>query len=70
MPSENAKVTMNTAVYKNGEIRKSRTLVRAVGRDTEALLQVLWTYFRTWFLFDASLVTLDILTISAAGILA
>ena len=28
------------------------------------------SYFRTWFLFDASLVTLDILTISAAGILA
>ena len=31
---------------------------------------MLGTYFRTWFLFDASLVTLDILTISAAGILA
>lgn len=27
--------------------------------------QVLWTYLRTWFLFDASLVTLDILTLVA-----
>eukprot|EP00913_Durusdinium_trenchii_P035466 g33191.t1 len=45
-------ITCNTAVYINGEIKKNRCMV-------------LWTYLRTWFLFDASLVTLDILTLVA-----
>lgn len=43
-------VTLNTAVYKNGEIRKKRYIV-------------LCTYLRTWFLFDVSLISLDVMTI-------
>lgn len=43
-------VTLNTAVYKNGEIRKKRYIV-------------LCTYLRTWFLFDISLISLDVMTI-------
>lgn len=43
-------VTLNTAVYKNGEIRKTRYIV-------------LFTYLRTWFLFDVSLISLDVMTI-------
>lgn len=45
-------VTMNTAVYKNGEIRKRRRVVMC-------------TYLKTWFLFDTAMIALDVLTILA-----